>query len=149
MKKHEIKWKTYGSKKFIPYIIKDDFIFLAVGMAEFIILEAMNVSYILLQSDGMFHHISDDIIAKAQGRNIIILNERDSSFGNLILKLQGIFVNSNIFLIDFEEILNRSLKKGYDFRDFCNEIGNIVEVEILLEEQIIKQVKEYFQLTYH
>ena len=134
---NEVKWKTYGSKKFIPYKIKDNYIFLAVGMAEIILLESMDVSYILLQADGMYRHISQDLINQTVGKNIIILKENDNSFESLILKLQEIFTAANIIVIDFEKVLKTTVPKGYDFRDFCKRIGNIVEVERLLEDEII------------
>jgi hypothetical protein len=137
-----IKWRTYGSKKTIPHKIKDDFIFVAVGMAEFVLLEMMNVSYVLLQSDSVYRHISKEIIAQVHGKNIIILKENDASFEKLIVELRQIFIGFNIFVIDFEKVLQKPLPKGYDYRDFCNEIGDINIVEEKLEQELLRQIKE-------
>lgn len=137
-----IKWKTYGSKTYITCKIIDDFIFVAVGMAEFILLEMMNVSYVLVQSDSVYRHISKEIIAQVHGKNIIILKENDASFEKLIVELQQIFVGSNIFVIDFEKVLQKPLSNGYDYRDFCNEIGDINLVEEKLEQELLRQTKD-------
>lgn len=136
-----VKWRTHGSKKMIPHKIKDDFIFVGVGMAEFILFEMMQVSYILLQSDSVFRHISKEVIARTHAKNIIILKENDTSFEKLIVELQQIFIGSNILVIDFEKVLQNSLPKGYDFRDFCNEIGDINIVEKQLEQELLLQIR--------
>ena len=136
-----IKWKTYGSKTYIPHKINDEFIFLAVGMAEFILFEMMKVSYILLQSDSIYRHISKEIIYKASGKYLIVLKENDESFSKLIGELRNIFISSELIIIDFETILNRKLPKGFDYRDYCNQMGDISIVEQQLEQEIIRQVK--------
>ena len=137
----EIKWKTYGSKKYMPYKIKDDFIFLGVGMAEFILFELLDVSYLSIQADSMHSFIKDEVIAKIKGKNLIILKENDASFEKLIVKLIEIFKDSSIYIIDFEKVLNRKLPKGFDFRDLINEIKNAAVVEQLIENEILKQIK--------
>ena len=48
-----IKWKTFGSKKYIQYKIKDDFVFIVYGMAEIILCELFDISYIAFQSDSI------------------------------------------------------------------------------------------------
>lgn len=136
-----IKWKTYGSKSYIPYKIRDDFIVVAVGMAEFILLELMQISYILLQADSVFRHIPVEAIVQARGKNIIILKENDESFNKLIFELRRIFTDSNIFIIDFERVLEKKLKKGFDIRDLCHMIGDINIVEEKIEHELIKQAK--------
>ena len=78
-----IKWKTYGSKTYIPHKIELEVLFLAVGMAEYLLFKMMKVSYILLQSDSMSRHISEDIISKAAGKQIVVLKENDESFSKL------------------------------------------------------------------
>ncbi|MGD9968814.1 MAG: hypothetical protein AB7S65_00020 [Sulfuricurvum sp.] len=137
-----IKWKTYGSKTYVPHKIKDDYIFVAVGMAEFILFEMMQVSYVLLQSDSVYRHIPPGVISLSQGKNIIVLKENDESFNKLILELQRIFVGSIVFVIDFEIVLGKQLKKGFDIRDFCNEISDINIVEQKIEHELLKQVKD-------
>lgn len=137
-----IKWKTYGSKTYIPYKIKDEYVFFGVGMAELILFEMMQVSYILLQSDSVYRHISKEIIAQMHGKNIIILKENDASFEKLIVELRQIFIGSNIFFIDFKKVLQKPLPRGYDYRDFCNEIGDINIVEEKLEQELLRQIKD-------
>jgi len=137
-----IKWKSYGKKAFVAHRIFDEYIFLGVGMAELILFEIMLISYILIQADGMYRHITQEILAKCNGKSIIILKENDDSFEKLIVKLQSVFINSNIIIIDFEQVLLKKLTKGYDFRDFCNEINAINKVEQMLKNEIIKQIRK-------
>ncbi len=137
-----LKWKTYGQKTFIPYKINDDFIFLASGMSELLLLEMLKVSYILLQSDSIFRHISHDIIDQVTGRYIIVLKENDNSFDELIIKLKPIFHASTIIIIDFEDMLNMPLKKGFDVVDFANYIKDIHLFEKMIENQITAYIKE-------
>lgn len=138
-----VKWKSYGLKSYVPYklIYEDNFVFFAVGMSEYLLFELLRVNYILLQSDSMYRYISPELINKVKEKQIIIFKENDESFEKLIVKLNEIFVESNMFIIDFEKVLNMRLAKGYDFRDFCNEIKNIGTVEQLIELEISKQLK--------
>ncbi len=137
-----VKWKSYGSKTFISCKIKDDFIFVAVGMKELVLLEMMDVSYIHLQSDSMVRHISKEIISQTIGKNLVILEENDESFKKVSKELQNIFKTANIFAIDYEIMLGKELQKGYDFVDFCNELEDIGIVEKQLENEILKQIKD-------
>jgi hypothetical protein len=139
-----VKWKSYGLKSYVPYKLdyEDNFVFFAVGMAEYLLFELIDVSYILLQSDSMYRYIAPEVIEKVKNKQIIIFKENDESFEKLIVKLNEIFVESNIFIIDFEKVLNKKLFKGYDFRDFCNEINNLGAVEQLIEDEIMKQIKK-------
>lgn len=137
-----IKWKSYGAKSYVPYKIKDDFIFFAVGMAEYILFELIDVSYILLQSDSMYRYIPEEVVAKVKNKQIIILKENDESFEKLIVKLHDIFLESNIFIIDFEKVLNKKLPKSYDFIDCVNEVRCLGAVEQLIENEIMKQMKD-------
>lgn len=136
----DVKWKTYGSKKYISSRINDSTVFLAVGMAEYILLELLGVSYIHLQSDGMYKHISEKLIDQVHGCNIIVFKENDKSFEKLINNLYIVFSQSNIFVIDFEKLLNKELKKGYDLRDFINEIKDLAEIEKILDEELLSQL---------
>lgn len=138
--KETVKWKSYGKKSLITSKIKDDFVFLAVGMKELVLLELMDISYVHIQSDSMYKNISQDLINRC--RNLIILKENDKSFESLISKLQEIFLDTNIFIIDFKKLKNNDLPKGYDFVDYCNDIGDIAVVEEELEEELIRQTKE-------
>jgi hypothetical protein len=140
-KANEIRWKSYGSKSFISSKIKEDIMFLAVGMKELVLFELMNISYIHLQADSMYKHINQKIVARCMNKNIFILKENDESFNKLIRNLQTIFIHANIFIIDFEKLLKKKLSKGYDFVDYCNEVGDINQVEKQIESEIMLQIK--------
>lgn len=139
-----VKWKSYGLKSFVPYKLNynDNFVFFAVGMAEYLLFELLEINYILLQSDSMYRYISNELIEKVKDKQIIIFKENDESFEKLIVKLQEIFFESNIFIVDFEKVLNKKLPKGYDFRDFCNEVKNFNAVEQLIEQELETQIKK-------
>lgn len=134
-----VKYKSYGSKKYISSKIFDDYIFFAVGMKELVLFELLNVSYIHLQSDSMVKHIPNQLIEQAIGRNIIIFQENDESFKNIVPTLKKIFFESNVFVIDFEMMLDRTLAKGFDFVDYCNLIADIDEIEKNLDYELEKQ----------
>jgi len=51
-----VKWKTYGSKRFIPYKIFDEenpAIFVGYGIGEFLLFELLELNYMVLQSDSI------------------------------------------------------------------------------------------------
>jgi hypothetical protein len=133
----DVKWKTYGSKKFIPYRIEDDFIFLYSGMAETAIIEMLGLSYIGIQADGMVRHLPEELKELTADKTIIVLQDNDSSFREIVPKIKEFFSRSEVLVIDFERVLNRELKHGYDFRDFCNEIKDAKKVMEFLEIEII------------
>ncbi len=138
----QVKWKSYGTKTYITSKLNDDFIFIGVGMKELVLFEMMKVSYIHLQSDSMVRHISQEIIDKCNSKSIIILQENDESFKKVVFKLQELFKNSYILVIDIAKLANKQDIKGYDFVDYCNDIGDIGVVEYQLEQSIIRQIKE-------
>ena len=41
-----------------------------------------------------------------------------------------------IVIIDFEKVLGTELEKGYDFRDFCNQIADVQEIKNKLIQEI-------------
>ena len=131
------KWKTYGSKKYIPYKIEDDFIFLYSGMAETIIMEMLGLSYIGIQADGMAVHLPIELKDLCKDKTIIVLQDNDKSFRDMLPTIYSFFKRSEVLVIDFERVLDRELKHGYDFRDFCNEIKDAKEVMQRLEIEII------------
>ncbi len=140
----DIKWKTFGSKKYCPYDIKDDYVFLFSGMAELVIIKMLGLSYVMIQADGMVKHLPYELKSIAANKVIIILQDNDESFKNIVPEIVNFFDSSEVITIDFEEVLGRNLKKGYDFRDFCNEIKDAKKVMNLIENQIIyKQEKLY------
>lgn len=132
-----VKWRTYGSKKFIPYEIDDDFIFLFSGMAEIVIMKMLGLSYIGIQADGMVKHLPEELKELTEGKTIIVLQDNDKSFRDIIPEIKSFFRKSEVMVMDFERILDRELKHGYDFRDFCNEIKDAKKVMERLEIEII------------
>jgi len=132
-----VKWKTYGSKKFIPYEIEDDFVFLFSGMGELVIMKMLGLSYVMLQADGMVRHIPLELEELCKEKTIIVLQDNDSSFRKIVPEIQRHFKRSEVLVIDFERVLDRELKHGYDFRDFCNEIKDAKQVMERLEIEIV------------
>jgi len=132
-----VKWKTYGSKKFIPYRIEDNFVFLFSGMAEILLMDNFELSYIQLQADGMLRHLPEQLKDLCKSKTIVVLQDNDDSFKNIVPGIKSFFARSEVLVIDFEQVLNRQLKKGYDFRDFCNEIKEPKRIMQLIETEII------------
>ena len=133
----EVKWKTYGSKKFIPYQIEDDFVFIFSGMAELAIVKILGLSYVMLQADGMVKHLPEELKELCRDKTIIVLQDNDDSFKAIVPKIKEFFSRSEVLVIDFERILDRELKYGYDFRDFVNDIKDAEKVMERLEIEII------------
>ena len=116
-----IKWKTYGSKTFIPSYLEDDFIFIASGMSEILLFEFLGWSYLLLQSDSVHKHL-EQFREPLKGKVLIILQENDTSSQTLTTNIKAMFPELETVVIDFTQMIDRELPKGYDFRDYCNEI---------------------------
>jgi len=133
-----IKWKTFGSKKFTPHQIKDDVIFISSGMAEIIILDLLGLSFIGVQADGMFQSIPEELKYLTRDKFIIVLCDNDTSFKEKIPIIRDFFEYSQTIIIDFEKMKKQKLPKGYDFRDFCNEIGDAPKVLEMLEDEILQ-----------
>jgi len=132
------KWKTFGSKKYVPYKIRKEIIFFTSGMAEIVISDIMGLSFIGLQSDGMVQHLPQQLKELARDKFIVILSDNDKTFRDIIPTIQKFFEYSQTIIIDFEKVLNRELPKGYDFRDFINEIGDAPTVLQMMEDEIMK-----------
>lgn len=132
------KWKTFGSKKFMPYKIKDDVIFITSGMAEIVICDLLNFSYIGLQSDSMVQHLPQELRKMALDKIIVVLSDNDESFKKIIPTIKDFFVYSRTIVIDFEKMLNTELSKGYDFRDFVNQIKDAPTVLAHIEREIMQ-----------
>ncbi|MDD5211708.1 MAG: hypothetical protein PHV62_04785 [Sulfuricurvum sp.] len=117
-----IKWKTYGSKTFTPSKIKsnDEVIFIASGIGEYLLFELMDVSYIAPQSDSVTSGITPAMIEQCKGKIIVYLQDNDDSGRKLATKLLEIFCESIFVVVDFENVQDQELIKGYDFRDFAN-----------------------------
>ncbi len=122
-----IKWKTYGSKRFIPYRIFDEddpTIFIGYGIGEFLLFELLELNYMVLQSDSIAKNLSSNpYTPQIEDRYIFALLDNDASCKATLEPLQSHFSKCKVFGIDFEHLFDRELLKGYDFRDFCNDIA--------------------------
>ena len=125
-----VKWKTYGSKRFIPHRIfdaEDPTIFVGYGIGEFLLFELLELNYMVLQSDSIAHTLfSNPYAPHLEDRYIFALLDNDTSCKATVEQLQRRYRSCRVYGIDFEHLLDRELPKGYDFRDFCNEIAKEV-----------------------
>ena len=139
-----IKWKTYGSKRFIPYRIfdKDDpAIFVGYGIGEFLLFELLEFNYIVLQSDSIAKSLSSNpYTPQIEDRYIFALLDNDASCKATLEPLKSHFSKCKVIGIDFENFSDKELPKGYDFRDFCNEIAKEVRGNSYLADP--QEVKE-------
>jgi hypothetical protein len=107
------------------------YVFIASGMAEFLILQASGLDYITLQSDSVAipYDISDKIAVVFEDNDIanaagIPENLRDGANPNVYNRFREKVttkIKAKVIPIDFQNVLNRDLPKGYDLRDFVNE----------------------------
>lgn len=121
----QIKWKTYGSKTFTPYRIDPaaQIVYIASGIGEYLLFELLGVSFIGLQSDSTISGISPEMILGCEGKMVVYCQDNDESAKKLGEKLEKLFDKAAMFtMIDFEILWDRDLPKGYDLRDFVNEV---------------------------
>lgn len=141
---NEVKWKTYGSKKYVPFKIHadEDFVFFYSGMAEILLMELFGFSYIGLQSDSMVRHLPEKLKHLTEDKVIVILQDNDESFKKIVPSVKDFFSGSHsVITMDFEKLLSIKLPKGYDFRDFCNQIANANDIR----NQLKKGIKDAFR----
>ena len=163
-----IKWKTFGSKKYIQYKIKDDFVFIVYGMAEIILCELFDISYIAFQSDSIAKNLqnhkqwNEEIKPIIQDKYLILLLDNDESCRKTINPIkEQLATPENAIIIEMIDLLqtktfltdttgivsNESKKKwqeykqgnlikGYDLRDFCNQVKNPKTIENILKKTI-------------
>lgn len=163
-----IKWKTLGSKKYIQYKIKDDFVFIVYGMAEILLCELFDTSYIAFQSDSITKNLqnhkqwNEEIKPMIQDKYLILLLDNDISCretinpikeelespSNAIIIEMIDLLQTKAFLTDITKIVSNESKKkwqeyrqgnlikGYDFRDFCNDIKNPKTIEEIIKKTI-------------
>ena len=139
-----VKWKTYGSKRFIPHRIfdaEDPTIFVGYGIGEFLLFELLELNYMVLQSDSIAHTLFNNPYAPLlEDRYIFALVDNDTSCKATVEQLQRYYRSCRVYGIDFEHLLDRKLPKGYDFRDFCNEIAKEVRGgNYLADPQLVKR----------
>jgi len=144
-----IKWKTYGSKRFIPYRIFDEAdrtLFVGYGIAEMLLFELLEYNYMILQSDSIAHNLSSNPYApQIEDRYIFALLDNDESCKATLEPLQKHYADCRVYGIDFENLHDRGLPKGYDFRDFCNEVAKEVRGDRYLAdpEAVRKRITLY------
>ena len=163
-----IKWKTLGSKKYIHYKIKDDFVFIVYGMAEILLCELFDISYIAFQSDSITKNLqnhkqwNEEIKPIIQDKYLILLLDNDDSCRNTINPIKEQLENPcNSIIIEMIDLLQTkafltdttgivsieskkkwqehhqgNLIKGYDFKDFCNQVKNPKTIEEILKNTI-------------
>lgn len=120
-----IKWKSYGIKSYTPIKIyqNDEVIFVSSGIGEYLLLEAFGLHYIALQSDHNDRHLPPSVFTATRKKTIVYFQDNDDSAKQLGERLKALFCESYFVVVDFETVLDRRLSKGYDLRDFSNEIA--------------------------
>lgn len=150
-----IKWKTLGSKKHIEYKIKDNFVFVVYGMAEIILCELLNISFVAFQSDSIALNLQnhkqwqEEIRPQLKDKIIILLLDNDDSCRKTINPLKEELAHENKLIpIEMEELefmqkaflyggtLLNPFPKGYDLRDWCNSVADVKKIEHILKESI-------------
>jgi len=126
------KWKTFGSKKFIPFKINpaDNFVYLYSGMAEIIAMEIMGLSFIGLQADQMDRHITDEIKTALIGKTIVVLEENDESSKKLSQRIVKNF--PKVKILNLGALASRT-DKGFDLRDYVNHLNSFEIARTIIE----------------
>jgi hypothetical protein len=132
-----VKWKTYGSKKFIPYRIDHHpYVYVVFGMKEILLLEASKRPYIGFQSDGIIRSVEDEKLKRtAADKLLIALIDNDDSCRATLPFLRVFFEHCCIVTVDFQELLfDHKLIKGYDFYYFLLECGTLEVAELMIKD---------------
>ncbi len=150
----DIKWMGLkgGDGKFSPHrLTGKKFVYIASGIAEFLILNASELDYIVMQSDGrdINHLIPRDVTAVVLEDNDKreIKNQEDERYKcfknpnqfNPFKKKVTEKIKGEKIAIDFEKILDREVKAGYDLRDFVTE--HTQDWLELIEKEVEKEIK--------
>jgi hypothetical protein len=144
----QIKRRKLGDKKWVGMKGSDgaycphrltgkNAVYIASGMAEYVLLHASGQDYIAMQSDSISldeFYLSDKIAIifedndkkpAPEGTAYHLLDPIDNTMANHFkLKVTQNIKAKKIIVIDFENVLDRNLPKGYDLRDFVNEYPN-------------------------
>lgn len=155
---NKVKWRTLGSKSYIPFKIRDEakIVLVLVGMKEYLLMELMeHLDYICPQSDSIVKGLSrnkqflDEIKPKLENKLICYINENDESSRELIHPLKE--EHPNILNIDINDFYlfhiigagnggaDTELPRGFDMVDMVNMFKNNVDT-------IFKSLKEYIQM---
>ncbi len=128
------KWigERTNKRTHIPYRIDDrsKHVYLYSGMAERIAVEEMGLNFIGLQMDRSDKEITDDIKLAMTGKVLVILEENDKSSQELSQRLRHLFLNVKVIPVGAEK------KRGYDFRDFVNDLNSFSAAKSHLEEMV-------------
>ncbi len=145
-----VKWKTLGSKRFIPYRIFDEddpTIFIGYGIGEFLLFELLQINYMVIQSDSIAHSLqANPYVPQLRERYIFCLLDNDTSCRATLEPIKAHFKECKVYGIEFENILDRQLPKGYDFRDFCNEIAKEAGTPQTTKERIIEALANEIEI---
>ena len=149
------KWKKYGSINYIPSkVIENDMIvYVAFGMMEVVLMELLGVSYIVFQSDSVAKKFDKNeqflkIRNSVNGKRLVLLLDNDEACRETVKPLSRFLSSaSEMVVIEFEKVLKRELKKGYDFVDFINEVScdsdiakeNIIDI---LKDKICEKINK-------
>ena len=157
----DIKWMGLkgGDGRFAPLrLTGKKTVLIASGIAEFMILHASESDYVVMQSDGIdINHllpraVTAVVIEDNDKKDII--NKEDEEFRcfknpsqfNPFKKKVTAKISGEKISINFEKMLDKELKSGYDLRDFVTEFPNnwnyLIEVEIEKEIENISKNKE-------
>jgi len=134
------KWVgAYGSEG--GHIVKKatDTIFIGSGMAEMLIMELLGLPYIFLQSDSSIANIQEKDI---KGKTVIVFEENDGNFRNKVTNRLLDKKPLCLIGVDFECIFDKELPKGYDLRDFVNEIRDFKKVKSYIQNEISFWLRE-------
>ena len=152
------KWKTLGSKSYIPFKIRENakVILLLVGMKEYLLMELMeHLDYICPQSDSIIKSLNrneqwiNKIRQKLKGKLVVYVAENDESSRGLYSYLKE--EHPNILNIDINDFYlfhiigagnggaDTELPRGFDMVDLINMFKNDVS-------SIFSSLKEYIQM---
>jgi len=163
----DIKWLGLkgGDGKFAPSrLTGKELVFVASGIAEFMILHASELDYIVMQSDGadINYLIPKDVkvvvIEDNDKKDIVNIEDKayqcfknPSQFNPFRKKVTAKILNETI-AINFEKILDRELKAGYDLRDFITEFPeswkSLIESEIDDLSKKVEKIKDEIVINY-
>lgn len=129
------KWiaTTTNSRDFIPYRITEQskFVFLYSGMAERIAIEEMGLDFIGLQMDQSDRYISDEIILKMRGKTLVVLEENDPQGSSQKLTKRLIEKFDTVKTLNLSQLAG-SNEKGYDLRDYINQVQSFDTAKLIL-----------------
>lgn len=145
----DVKWKGMADSdgSYTPSrLTGKKTVYVASGMAEYIILQASGLDYIALQSDTskIPFDLSDKVVVIFEDNDTKespldtppeLRDPLDLSLANHFkLKVTTQIKSNTIISIDFQNVLDKTLPYGFDLRDFVNaypkEWVNMIEIEI-------------------